>query len=191
MAQKRARSRPRLRDVLIWLAVAAVGAIVLVAATSHLYEIPSSAMEPTLQCAKPGPGCTGGSNDRVLVPRFFFKNVSRGDVIAFKTPPLARVQCGTGGVYVKRVIGLPGETLQERNGTVFVNGRRLAETYVARRFRDRQTTRQVRLHEGQLYVLGDNRAQSCDSRVWGPLPKGNVIGRVVATYWPPTRIGFR
>ena len=177
--------------LLAWAAGTAVALVVLVALTSHLYRIPSSAMEPTLRCGKPGPGCTGGGDDRIVVPRFLFKSVRRGDLIAFKTPPLARVRCGTGGVFVKRVVGLPGETIGERSGTIVLNGKALRETYVERTRRDDQTYAPRRIPADAYFVLGDNRAQSCDSRIWGPLPKANVIGRVVLTYWPPTRIGFR
>jgi signal peptidase I len=190
-ARRKRRALPDFTRLLVWAAGLVVGLAALFVLTSHLYRIPSSAMEPTLRCAKPQPGCTGGSDDRIVVPRFLFKSVSRGDVIAFKTPPLARVRCGTGGVYVKRVVGLPGETIGERAGTIVVGGKALAEPYVARARRDRQTYAPRRIPEDAYFVLGDNRAQSCDSRIWGPLPKANVIGRVVFGYWPPTRIGFR
>ena len=192
MARHRTRKKRRLRLEPLLVAVGAVVVVpFLFLLTSHLYAIPTSAMEPTLKCAKPAPGCTGGANDRVAVPRFFFTSVSRGDVIAFKTPPLARVQCGSGGVYIKRVVGLPGERVQDRNGTILVDGKPLREPYIDASRRDRQTSKTFRLRDDQYFVLGDNRTQSCDSRVWGPLPKENVIGRVAATYWPPSRIGFR
>jgi signal peptidase I len=177
--------------VLLWLAGLAVGLVVLVVLTSHTYRIPSSTMEPTLKCGKPGPGCTGSTDDRIIVPRFLFKSAQRGDLIAFKTPPLARVRCGAGGVYVKRVVGLPGDKIAERSGAIVLNGRPLREPYVERTRRDSQTYAARRVPAGALYVLGDNRSQSCDSRIFGPISKKNVIGRVVFTYWPPTRIGFR
>ena len=177
--------------LLLWVTGLAAGIVVLVVVTSHTYRIPSSAMEPTLRCGKPGPGCSGSSDDRIIVPRFLFKSVRRGDLVAFKTPPLARVRCGAGGVFVKRVVGLPGERIGERSGAIVLNGRRLREPYVERTRRDNQTYAARRVPEGFYFVLGDNRAQSCDSRIFGPVPKQNVIGRVVLTYWPPTRIGIR
>ena len=191
MARRRRASSGSLGQLLAGVAGTIVALVLLIALTSHLYKIPSSAMEPTLRCAKPGAGCTGGSDDRIVVPRFLFKSVRRGDLIAFKTPPLARVRCGSGGVYVKRVVGLPGETIGERSGTIVLNGKALRETYVERSRRDNQTYAPRRIPASAYFVLGDNRTQSCDSRIWGPLPKANVIGRVVLTYWPPTRIGFR
>jgi signal peptidase I len=177
--------------LVVWAAGLAIGFAVLVALTSHLYRIPSSAMEPTLRCGKPGPGCTGSSDDRIVVPRFLFKSVGRGDLVAFKTPPLARVRCGSGGVFVKRVVGLPGERIGERAGTIVVDGHALREPYVERARRDRQTYAARRVGPDTYFVLGDNRAESCDSRVFGPVPKANVVGRVVFAYWPPSRIGFR
>ena len=177
--------------LLLWAVGLAVGLVVFVVLTSHTYRIPSSTMEPTLRCGKPGPGCTGSTDDRIIVPRFLFKSAERGDLIAFKTPPLARVRCGAGGIFVKRVVGLPGEKIGERSGAIVLNGRALREPYVERKRRDNQTYAPRRVPADAYYVLGDNRAQSCDSRVFGPVPKKNVIGRVVFTYWPPTRIGFR
>ncbi len=177
--------------LLLWAVGVAVGLVVLVTLTSHTYRIPSSAMEPTLRCGKPRPGCSGSSDDRIIVPRFLFKKVQRGDLIAFKTPPLARVRCGAQGTFVKRVVGLPGERIGERSGAIVLNGRRLQEPYVAAKHRDRQTYAPRRVPAGGYFVLGDNRAQSCDSRIFGAVPKDNVIGRVVFTYWPLRRIGFR
>ena len=180
-----------MRRLLLWATGLAVGLVVLVVLTSHTYRIPSSTMEPTLRCGKPGPGCTGSSDDRILVPRFLFKSAQRGDLIAFKTPPLARVRCGAGGIFVKRVVGVAGDKIAERSGAIVLNGRPLREPYVDRKRRDSQTYAPRRVPAGAYYVLGDNRAQSCDSRIFGPVPTKNVIGRVVFIYWPPTRIGFR
>jgi signal peptidase I len=155
------------------------------------YRIPSSAMEPTLRCGRPGVGCSGATDDRVLAVRFRwpFRGVSRGDIVAFHTPPRAATACGTGGTYVKRVIALPGETFAERHGAVYVNGKRLEEPYV--KVHDRQTLRRRRVPAGSYFLLGDARPQSCDSRVFGPVPRKDLIARIVATYWPPTRLTIR
>jgi signal peptidase I len=171
------------------LAVALVGFFVY----GKLYRIPSAAMEPTLRCEAPAPECTGKTNDRVFAVRLRwpFSHLHRGDVVAFRTPPRARERCGTGGVYVKRVIGLPGDRVAERRGVLVVNGRRLAEPYVKARNRDVGTYAPHRVPPRAYFVLGDNRVHSCDSRVWGMLPRRNVLAKVVATYWPPTRISFR
>jgi signal peptidase I len=153
------------------------------------YRIPSSSMEPTLHCARPGDGCRAGYSDRVLACRVCLdlSSPTRGDIIVFKTPPEAAQKCGEGGTFVKRLIGLPGETVSERNGRVSIDGRPLKEPYVE--YRDTQTGT-WRVPKGEYFFLGDNRAQSCDSRQWGSVPRGNLIGTVFFRYWPPNRIGI-
>ena len=159
---------------------------------AKLYRIPSAAMEPTIKCEAPARGCTGNADDHVLAfrLRWPFSGLARGDIVAFRAPARARQRCGTGGVYVKRVIGLPGERVAERRGLVLVNGRRLDEPYVERARRDRGSYAPHRVPPKAYFVLGDNRIGSCDSRIWGMLPRADVVGKVVATYWPPTRISF-
>ena len=156
----------------------------------HLYRIPSPTMEPTLHCARPGQGCEAGTQDWILVPRVTpFWTPSRGDIVVFKTPPEAAQKCGEGGTFVKRLIGLPGDTVSERNGVVFVNGSKLSEPYIRQGRRDSQTG-SWRVPKGQYFFMGDNRPRSCDSRQWGSVPRGNFIGPVVARYWPFSRIGL-
>ena len=179
-----------LRALLALLVVVAVAAVVFFAVYAKPYRIPSSAMEPTLRCGS-GRGCSGATDDRVLAIRFQwpFRGVSRGDIVTFHSPPRAAARCGFGGTYVKRVIALPGETFAERKGVVYVDGGRLEERYV--KLRDRQTLPRRRVPKGSYFLLGDARTQSCDSRVFGPVPRRDLIARVVATYWPPTRIVVR
>ena len=177
---------------LIALAVVVFAALVVFfVGYAKLYRIPSAAMEPTLRCATPGIGCSGTTSDRVLAIRLRwpFRGVSRGDVVAFHVSPRAAAACGAGGVFVKRVIALPGETFAERGGVVYVDGRRLTERYG--KFREPRTFRRRRVPSGSYFLLGDARAQSCDSRVFGAVPRRDLIARVVATYWPPTRIVVR
>ena len=164
------------------------------------YRIPASSMEPTLNCAKPGVGCLGSTDDRVLACRLCFEadSPSRGDIVVFKTPPAAAEKCGEGGTFVKRLIGLPGDTLQEKAGYVYINGKKLNEPYIKASRRDFQTHKMsdippgglARIPKGMYLMMGDNRAQSCDSRVWGLVPRKNLIGEVFFTYWPPNRISF-
>jgi signal peptidase I len=195
------RRLPRpLRITIDWLVtIAGAVAIVLLvkAYVVNPYRIPSSSMEPTLHCARSGSGCEARFSDRVLANRFIYhlRDPRRGEIIVFETPPQARVQCGAGGTFVKRIIGLPGDLVEERlvegDGYVFINGRQLQESYV------REDRRQVaqsfgprRVPRDSYFMMGDNRESSCDSRAWGAVPRKNIIGKVFATYWPPNRLSL-
>jgi signal peptidase I len=112
-------------------------------------------------------------------------------VIVFKTPPAAAARCGAGGTFVKRLIGLPGDEWEERNGYVYINGRRLDESYVKPTRRDSRTIATMKIPPNHYFMMGDNRNSSCDSREWGTVPKENLIGKVFAVYWPPARISVR
>jgi signal peptidase I len=188
---------PRPWRIAIDWVVTIVGAVAIVLAIKQWvvnpYRIPSSSMEPTLHCAGAGLGCTARFSDRVLANRFIyhFTDPKRGDIVVFETPQRARQDCGAGGTFVKRIIGLPGETWEMRNGVVYINGRRLREPYVHRDRRDLDTSAPEKIPPSSYFVMGDNRAQSCDSRVWGALPRENLIGKVFAVYWPPRRISLR
>jgi signal peptidase I len=145
------------------------------------YHMPSSSMEPTLHCGRPGFGCQAAQPDRLLVDKTRTEP-ARGDVVVFRTPPQAAERCGAGGVFVKRVVALPGETWEERRGRIYADGKPLPEPYVRPGRRDDQTFEPAKLADDAYALLGDNRASSCDSRVWGPVPKANIIGTVVVVY---------
>jgi len=182
------------RTLLDWaVTIAFALAFVLVFETevAKPYRIPSASMEPTLHCAKPGPECEGSFNDRIIANRlaYDFGTPERGQIVVFKTPAAARI-CGAGDggtTFVKRLIGLPGEHISERDGYIFVNGERLNEPYVDPRMRDHETGAWPRIAANHYFFLGDDRAHSCDSRTWGTVPRSNLIGPVLITYWPPTR----
>jgi signal peptidase I len=185
------------RIAIDWI-VTIAGAILIVLAIKQWvvnpYRIPSSSMEPTLHCARPGQGCESRYSDRVLANRFIyhFHDPQRGDIIVFNTPPAAQQMCGASGTFVKRLIGLPGETVSEKpGGFVYIDGKKLNEPYIKpdRRSRD-STTGSWPVPKGQYFFMGDNRGESCDSRRWGAVPRKNLIGKVFATYWPPNRISF-
>ena len=185
------------RTIVDWvLTIAiAVGAVIAIKLwVVNPYRIPSSSMESTLHCARPGPGCLARFSDRVLANRFIyhFKDPDRGDVVVFDTPERAVAACGLGEstTFVKRLIGLPGDHVVQRDGVVSVNGEALDEDYLEL---DRRGGRDfdVTVPPGAYWVMGDNRVSSCDSRAWGPVPKANLIGEVFAVYWPPNRIGIR
>jgi signal peptidase I len=181
--------------------VTILGAVLIVlvvkAYVVNPYRIPSSSMEPTLHCARPAAGCEARFSDRVLANRFIYhlRDPRRGEIVVFKTPPEARQRCGAGGTFVKRIIGLPGETIEVKlvrgDGVVYINGRRLQEPYVRPDRREQSTvTPPTTIPPSSYFMMGDNRAQSCDSRVWGSVPRKNLIGKVFATYWPPNRISL-
>jgi len=185
-----------LRIAIDWLATLGIaGALVLVleSEVAKPYRIPTSSMEPTLHCAAPGNGCLGKSSDRVVAASivYDFRSPARGDIVVFRAPELARTRCEEGGTFVKRIVGLPGERVSEHGGIVYVDGKQLIETYVDPSHRDRMTRSWPRISAGHYFVMGDNRANSCDSREWGTVPRSSLIGPVVATYWPFGRFGFR
>jgi signal peptidase I len=161
------------------------------------YKIPSASMEPTLHCARPSQGCEARFSDRVLANRFIyrFRDPHRGEIVVFKTPPAAKQDCGEGGTFVKRLIGLPGDIVDEdAKGFIWVNHKKLDEPYIQQKRRDRDVSnRKETWHvpPGHYFFMGDNRGDSCDSRRWGSVPRKNLIGPVFATYWPPNRISLR
>jgi signal peptidase I len=203
-----------LRVTLDWILTIA-GAILIVLALKQWvvnpYRIPSSSMEPTLNCAKPALGCLGDSSDRVLACRICldFRSPSRNDIVVFNTPSEAAAKCGEGGTFVKRVIGLPGEIVHEdHQGFISVKEPgakrfvKLKEPFISAKDRLAdgqhfgQTWPKIHGHvepipPGNYLMMGDNRSQSCDSRTWGTVPRDKLIGIVFFVYWPPDRIGFR
>ena len=189
-----------IRVVVDWVVtIAGAVAIVLLvkAFVVNPYRIPSSSMEPTLHCAQPASGCEARFSDRVLANRFIYhvRDPERGEIVVFETPDAARLKCGAGGTFVKRIIGLPGDTvevkLERGDGYVFVNGRKLDEPYIEEARRSRESFGPVKVPDSAYFMMGDNRTQSCDSREWGSVPRDNLIGKVFATYWPPNRISLR
>ena len=183
------------RIALDWVLTIA-GAILIVLALKawvvNPYRIPSSSMEPTLHCARPAEGCLAGLSDRVLANRFIyrFRDPHRGEIVVFKAPPLTEVRGCGGGAFVKRLIGLPGETVSYDGSRLRIDGKLIDEKYVQLARRG-GTTGEWHVPKGEYFMMGDNRRDSCDSRVWGPVPRKNLIGPVIMTYWPPNRISFR
>jgi signal peptidase I len=177
-----------------------------------LHCAPSTNLSPPTSSVQPGQNqtttpqktthvasatCEGSSllgfhfSDRILVNRFIyrFRSPHRGEIVVFKPPSIAAKICGSSGtsVLVKRLIGLPGETVTEKRGFIFINGKKLIEGYVQP---DRRDTRSGSwfVPKGWYFFMGDNRIASCDSRDWGPIPRKDLIGPAFITYWPPNRI---
>jgi signal peptidase I len=186
----------RRRKIVDWVVTLAVAGIVVLGVEVEVaqpFRVPTASMEPTLLCARPGEGCTARFNDRVLVAKivYRFRNPQRGEIAVFTAPPEAKVKCTEGGTYLKRVIGIPGDVVSEKDGFFYLNGRKLSEPYVPFLSRDAVTHAWPKLGPKQYFMMGDNRIGSCDSRAWGPVSRSAFIGPVVATYWPPTRWTIR
>ena len=183
-----------MKRVLEYAAIVAVAVLVALAIQAWLlkpYRIPSGSMLDTL---RPG--------DRVLVNRvvYHLRDPHRGDVIVFHYPQDPEV------VFIKRVVGVPGDRLEVRDGHLYVNGRRAPEPYVHRTAgRSDPTIAQAtvagstmhdpwslaepyRVPAGKYFVMGDNRTDSDDSRDWGTVPRTAIVGEGLATYWPLSRL---
>jgi signal peptidase I len=158
---------------------------------TKIYRVPSSSMEPTLHCARPGIGCEADRMDLVAVRPYGDDDPQRGDIVAFRTPPAAERECGSGGTFIKRIVALPGESWLERNGYVYVDGRKLDEPYVRPDRRDPDTFGPTAVPQGSYFLLGDNRGSSCDSRRWGSVPRRSVIGKAIEIKRGSKRIHIR
>ena len=194
----------KLLDWLFTITLAIVFVLAFEAKVAKPYRIPSSSMEPFLHCAKPGTGCLGSTDDRVLAFRleYDFESPQRGQIVVFKAPAAASgCAAGDGGTtFVKRLVGLPGETVREDgHGFTWIREPastkwvKLTEPYVplGERLADSEHFNKTwRVPKGDYFMMGDNRGGSCDSRSWGPVPRANLIGPVIFRYWPLNRIGF-
>lgn len=167
------------RDIIICLILV----LLFRANVAEANYIPSPSMEPTLKVS-----------DRIIVDKITLRwhPLERGELVVFH-PPLENRR---GERWIKRVIGLPGETIEILNGTVYIDGQPLEEEYVSHPASysvplavldlDDPATAQ---NEAEYFLLGDNRRNSRDSHVWGSCPASNIIGRAVFRYWPILNIG--
>ena len=188
-----------LRVAIDWT-VTIAGAIGIVLAIKtwvvNPYRIPSSSMEPTLHCGGQASGCLTRFSDRVLACRFCYhlRKPRRGEIVVFNTPPAAQTMCGAGGVFVKRLIGLPGDTVtyehRDSRPVLEINGKIVNESYIEPG-RAGGEVGTWKVPKGHYFFMGDNRSASCDSRRWNYVPRDDLIGPVFATYWPPNRISLR
>jgi signal peptidase I len=165
-----------------WLAVvfgAVVVAILIKAFLFQAFFIPSESMESTLE-----PG------DRVLVNKVSYDlhDVHRGDVVVFSLPGFLAPGEPQGDL-IKRVIGLPGDTVEVRPSGVYINGALLQEPYVDAASGEGPTYPRTRVPEHTVFVMGDNRSNSRDSRFFGPVPNDAIVGRAFFRLWPLSSIG--
>ncbi|MDJ0650196.1 MAG: signal peptidase I [Xenococcaceae cyanobacterium MO_188.B19] len=154
--------------------ILAIGIRTLVAEARY---IPSSSMEPTLEI-----------NDRLIIEKvsYHFTSPQRGDVVVFSPTDTLKEQ-NFKDAFIKRVIGLPGETIEVREGKVYVNGETIKEKYIEEAPDYNYGPETV--PENQYLVLGDNRNNSYDSHYWGFVPRKNLIGRAIVRFWPFDRLG--
>jgi signal peptidase I len=121
-----------------------------------------------------------------------FNKPERGDVVVFKAPPAAQCPEGAGCDFIKRVIGIPGDSVEVRDNLVWVNGQAIDEPYLDEEVQTRPgaftANGMVTVPTNEYMVMGDNRPHSSDSRVWGPVPFENIVGKVFFRYWPPSRV---
>jgi signal peptidase I len=171
----------------VLIAIALAIAFLIKTFLFQAFYIPSPSMEPTLNVG-----------DRVLVNKLSYDlhDVNRGDIVVFEAPE-AEAEDGMRDL-VKRVVGLPGEEVEYRNGLVYVDGEPLEEEYLPdgtttappAQACPRDTGASITVPAESYVVLGDNRGASRDSRCFGPIPEDDIVGRVWLRFWPPTRIGF-
>lgn len=187
------------RDILETL-VLTVLIFLIVRSIVQNFKVEGRSMEPTLQNGQYllinkavywridgsllgplNPGAEASADSAVQPSRYLFVPPLRGDIIVFRYPK------DTTRDFIKRVIGVPGDIVEIKNGVVYVNGQALREAYTA----DAPSyfLAAERVPAGQYFVLGDNRNNSSDSHVWGLVPEENIIGRALFSYWPPDTWG--
>jgi signal peptidase I len=174
--------RSRRRGLIEWVAIVVAAVLVSLLMRSYVVQtfyIPSGSMEPTLQIG-----------DRIIVSKLSVEwgTIHRGDILVFKAPPSEH--CGeTVTDLVKRVIGLPGDTLTSRGNTIYVNNRPLNETWTHIEPLTPAIGKVV-VPANHYFMMGDNHPDSCDSRFWGSIPRSDVIGKAFLRIWPIGRFGF-
>ena len=167
--------------IVLVLAVGALSIFVLRPFVAEPFYIPSASMEPTLH------GCPGCEPDRVLVDKlsYRFRDPQRGEVVVFDRPADLAVPEDR---LIKRVIGLPGETVSGRDGAVWIGERRLDEPYVNPSCGGTSDFAPIAVPAGSVLVLGDNRCNSLDGRVFGPIAVSTIVGRAFLIIWPLGRL---
>lgn len=165
-----------------WLGVIVVALVLAVGVRSYVIQtfyIPSGSMEPTLNIG-----------DRILVFKlaYDFASPAIGDVIVFKAPPSEH--CGEPSVtdLVKRIVGVPGDRISSSGNTILINGKPLVQNWT--HYPDLNTPIvPLTIPANNYFVMGDNHPASCDSRVWGTVPRSDIIGKVVLKIWPLSQFG--
>jgi signal peptidase I len=177
--QKRRKKSRTMRAVIEWgviIAVALLGAVLIRTVLFQAFFIPSASMDPTLKV-----------HDRILVNKlsYHMHPVHRGDIVVFKRSANMPLTEGNIKDLVKRVIGLPGETISSTpSGQIEINGQVLQESYLPPGTALGQPIKTQTIPSGHYFVMGDNRTDSSDSRVFGPIARSQIIGRAFILIWP-------
>lgn len=169
------RPRSRYRTIVGWIVTIVVALLISTGTRAYAvqsYFVPTPSMTPTLM-----PG------DRILVNKLS-STIHRGDIVVFKNPP---ADPGGPPTLVKRVIGLPGERISSRGNVVLINGKPLSESWLPSLVGECQQTSEhippTTIASGHYFVMGDCRGDSDDSRYWGTVPIGNIVGKVDVIMW--------
>jgi signal peptidase I len=181
-----------LRELVIVVVVAVILAVLLRTFVVQTFSIPSGSMMPTLDIG-----------DRIVVDKLSYDlhGVGRGDIVVFARPPAENCAGAPVADLVKRVIGLPGETISlSGNGYELIDGKRLDETWLPKSAQGTtypgpsgtpySLVHPYKIPANHYFMMGDNREDSCDSRFWGPIPKSLIVGKVDVRIWPLTRFHF-
>jgi signal peptidase I len=179
---ERRRRHSSTRNIVEWVAVivgAVVVALLIKTFVVQAFRIPSESMVPTLEMG-----------DRVLVNKLSYDahDLNRGDVVVFVRPDNLPAAPDEPKDLIKRVIGLPGDEVVTRNGELYVNDRLLVEPYLPPGTPTFGIDQGITVPEGEVLVLGDNRENSSDGRVFGTIDEDSVVGRAFTIMWPPGRI---
>jgi signal peptidase I len=163
-----------LLDLLHDLAIAVVVCVLLITYVVQAFKVQGTSMSPELR-----------DGERILVNKFvyYFGEIQRGDVVVFWYPEDPELS------FIKRVVALPGETVEIKGGEVLVNGRALEEPYVLGANEDHRSYPTHEIRAGHFFVLGDNRKGSNDSRSWGLVPKRYIYGKAFLRIWPLREVG--
>ena len=156
------------------LSVAVLFCFFLITFVAQAFRVQGTSMLPLLQ-----------DGERIIVNKFIYRfhPIERGDVVVFWYPKDPSVS------FIKRVVGLSGDTVEIRNGVLYVNGQMVREDYLSPRFRDNDTHLPTEVKKGYYFVLGDHRNSSNDSRSWGEVPEKYIYGRAVFRFWPLRKLG--
>lgn len=163
--------RTWLRDILFAIAIA----IFIVVFVVQPVKVEGTSMQPRLV-----------DQERIFVNRFIYRftNIRRGDVVVFWYPK------DRSKSFIKRILGVPGDAIEIRDGAVYVNGSKVNEPYLKPEFRDYRSFHRVVAPPEQYFVLGDHRNSSNDSRSWGFVSRSLIYGKAVFSYWPVSRVGL-